>query len=94
MTRHIVAEHDDDIGIKRVGVFHDPLDMHRRHPGIARVKIRDDRNLELETRRPLRRHNVVTGHAEPHQRLDAETIGHRRGAECTKAGDEAKEVTA
>ena len=94
MPGHVVAEHDDDIGMKRVGAFDDRLNVPKRHPGIAGMKVGDDGDLELEARRPLRWRNVVTGNVKPQQRLDAEAIGRGRGAEGTEAGEEAKEFTA
>ena len=94
MASHVVAEHDDDIRIKSVGALDDRLDMIRRHPGIAGVNIGDGGDLQLKTRRPLRRRQVIARHVEPQQRLDAETIGRRRGAEGAETGQEAKEFAA
>ena len=94
MTGHIIAEHDDDIGTKRVGTFDDGLDMLARHPGIAGVQIGNGRELQLEARGPLWRPDVVARHVEPQQRLETDTIGRRRGTEGAETGEEAKELTA
>ena len=56
MAGHVVAEHDDDIGVKRVGALDDRLDVIQRHPRIAGVYIGDDGDLELKIGRPLPRH--------------------------------------
>ena len=55
MTGHIVAEHDDDIRLERIGAFDDRLDMIERHPGIAGMEVGDRGDPELEPCRPLRR---------------------------------------
>jgi len=55
MSGHIVAEHDDDIRLERIGAFDDRLDMIERHPGIAGMEVGDRGDPELEPCRPLRR---------------------------------------
>jgi hypothetical protein len=47
MPGHVIAQHDDDIGIERIGALDDRLDVLQRHPGIAGVKVGDDGYLEL-----------------------------------------------
>ena len=48
MTGHIVAEHDDDVGLERIGAFDDRLDMIERHPGIAGMEVGDRGDPEFE----------------------------------------------
>jgi len=93
MSGHIIAEHHDDVGPKRVGAFDDRLDVLERHPGIAGMNVGEDRDVELEARGPLRRVERVTRDAKPQHRL-AEAIGGRRHAESAKPGQKLKEAAA
>jgi hypothetical protein len=79
MTGHIVAEHDDDVRLKRVGAFDDRLDMIERHPRIAGVEVSDRGDPELEPCRPLRRRKVVPRDAKPQDR-SGETVSSGRDA--------------
>ena len=74
MPGHVVAEHDDDIRIERIGAFDDRLNAFQRHPGIAGMKVGDDGDLELEIGGPLRRQDVIARDAKPQHRLDAEPV--------------------
>ena len=42
VARDVIAEHDDDVGIERIGALDDRLDALQRHPGIAGVQVGDD----------------------------------------------------
>ena len=64
-----------------------PLDALQRHPGIARMQVGDDGDLQLEAGRPLRRRRIVARDAQPHQRLDAKTIGRGGDAERAEPAD-------
>ena len=57
MAGDVVAEHDDDVGVERIGALDDRLDALQRHPGIAGMEVGDDGDPELEIGRPLRRLN-------------------------------------
>ncbi len=92
MARHVVAEQHDDVGIERVGARHDRGDVVERHPGIAGVKVGDGRDLQFEAGGPAARREVISRHAQPQQRLDAETVGRRRGAERAETGRESQEL--
>ena len=74
MPGHIVAEHDNDICVQRVGLRDDRLNVLQGHPGIAGMKIGDHRDLELEIGRPLRRLDIVARDAKPQHGLDAEPV--------------------
>ena len=88
MTGNIVAKHDDDVGLQRIGMRDDRLDMRERHPGIAGVHVGDGGDLQLEIGGPLRRRDLIARDAEPQHRLDAEAIGRGGEARGAEAGDE------
>ena len=92
MPGDVIAEHDDDVRIERIGAFDDRLDTLQRHPGIAGVKVGDDGNSELEIGGPLRRLDVVPRHAKPQYRL-AESVCGGRGTEGAEPSNESKELT-
>ena len=93
MAGHVVAEHDDDVGVQCIGSLDDPLDAVERHPGIAGVKIGDDGDLELEIGGPLRRRKVVADDAKL-QRGFGEPVSRGRDAERAQATKEFKEMSA
>ena len=93
MTGDVIAEHDDEIGIQRIGAFDDRLDAIERHPGIASMEVGDGGDPELEIRRPLPRRKIIADGAEPQHRLDAEPIGRRRSTEGAKPADGPEELT-
>jgi len=67
MSGHVVAQHHDDVRMKRIGAFDDGFDAFQRHPGVAGMKVGDDGYLELETGGPLRRRDVIPRNAKPQQ---------------------------
>jgi hypothetical protein len=91
MASDVVAEHDDDIGIERIGPFDDRLDTIQRHPGIAGMEVRDDGDPELEIGGPLRRLNGVPRDAKPQLGL-AEPVCCGRNAGNAETGEEAKKI--
>jgi len=93
VSGHVVAEHDNDIGVERVGPLDDPLDPLQRHPGIAGVQIRDHGDVELETGGPLRRRKVVAGDAKLKGGL-SEPVRHGRDAERAQPTQNPEEMTA
>src|SRR5260370_11808550 len=94
MPGHVVAQQDDDIRIKRIGVIDNRLDMLQRHPGVAGMQVGNDGDLELEIRGPSRRLEVVARNAKPQQGLDAEPISRRSSAEGAQTRNETKESSA
>ena len=69
MSGDVIAEHDDDVRIERIGAFDDRLNAFQRHPGIAGVKVGDDGYPELEIGGPLRRLDVIARNAKPQHGL-------------------------
>ena len=94
VTGDVIAEHDGDIRIERIGPIDDRRNAIQRHPWIAGMEIGDDGDLERKIRRPLRRRDVIARDAKPQHRFDAEPVGCGRNTECAQSGDEMKEVTA
>jgi hypothetical protein len=93
MSRHIVAEHDDDVRLKRIGALDDGRDVIQRHPGIAGMDVGDDGDLETEVGRPLRRPKIVADDAEPQQGLDADPVESGSRAEGSGSTEETNELT-
>ena len=93
MAGHVVAEHDDDIGVERVGPLDDPLDPLQRHPGIAGVQVGDHGDVELEIGGPLRRRKVVARDAKLQHGL-SEPVGRGRDAERAQPTQNPEEMTA
>ncbi len=56
------------------------------------MKVGDDGDLELEIRRPLRRHQMIARDAKPQHGL-AEPVSRGRDAERAETADEPKELT-
>ena len=59
----VIPEQDDHVRIERIGAFDDGRNALKRHPGIAGMDVGDGGNLELEISWPLRRLDIVPGHA-------------------------------
>ena len=74
MSGDVVAQHDDDVGIERIGAVDDRLDAFQRHPGVAGMKVGDHGYLQIEIGRPLRRQEVIPRDAEPQHGLDSEAV--------------------
>ena len=74
MPGHVIAQHDDDIRVERIGAIDDRLDVLQRHPGIAGMKIGDDGDLELEIGGPLRRQDIIPRDPKPQHRLNADSV--------------------
>jgi hypothetical protein len=55
MTGNVIAEHDDDVGLERIGALNDGMNAVQRHPGIAGMKVGNGRDLELQPGGPSRR---------------------------------------
>ena len=94
MAGDIVAEHDDDIGVQRVGALDDRLDAiaatsrDRRHECRRSTAI-----LSWKSAGHCGGDRVIARDAKPQHRLDAEAIGRGRGAEGAEAADEPEEMT-
>ncbi len=92
MSGHVVAQHDDDVRIERVGAVDDRLDAFQRHPGVTGVNVGHDSYPEIEAGRPLRRRKLVSCDTQPQHGL-AKSIGRGRDAKRAQPADEPKELS-
>jgi hypothetical protein len=92
MTGDVIAEHDDDIGVERIGAFDDLLDAVERHPGIAGVNVGDHGDFKREIGGPLPRRQAVLREPQLQHRL-AKPVGRGGGADGAYSAERTKELT-